>query len=120
MNYVRDTEAPGDCPSDSSTPDVITINANGSGSAEMIFQGLAGSCPARVDNCKLTTVCEKTYRADSGKGALLATVTEQYSLSFTAAAFTGFLGGALLPTTEGATAGLKKCTANFNLTGKRK
>ncbi len=121
MSYARDAEAPGDCMlTGDPTPDVITIGLNTSEKATLAFQGRSGTCSARVDGCKLTAACDYTIKADGGNGALLATGTDQFSMAFATDTFTGFQGAAITPTNEGAKLGVKQCSANFALTGKRK
>lgn len=119
ISYTRDTSSPGSCkPTSDPAPAVLTISTDGKGSAQILMQGTTGACPARVDGCKITTACEIKYSA--ANGALLATETDQYSLTFGEDSFTGYDGAAILPTNEGIAAGFVSCSANFNVNGKRK
>lgn len=105
VSYTRDATNPGDCTGASDlSPETLVVTVSGS-EADLQFQSVGGSCPAKISGCKVTGACViRQNGQDVGN--------VQPALTFTASGLSGSISLArtIAPT----------CTSNYNATGKRK
>jgi hypothetical protein len=110
LYVVNGTTQSGNCPTpDSNVTDTFSVSGN---TATLVFAGLVGpGCTGPVSGCTWTASCDITDTTATSPSD--ATITAQYSYTFTETGFTGTLGEDIPPST-GLTSG---CRGVMSATG---